>query len=571
MSWKKDDLANQMQILANAAKAIGKAAMQTNGSNHAEGWLCLCRDCDYALNGTRNYPGRHRCNFCLRPKTTATNPPEYARLPKKYDKDGTLQGTPATLGTSDKETKKREARTRRRQARAEAKKGNENTEPNKNACTVAAVPSPEPATSAPPAASPKAVKEKVTLPEKLCEQIQFLMPVAIKPILESLAVETVPIIPDAKSAEDVVSKTIGQQSPTAKLAKKTEIQADIVRLKEALILFQGGGEAMTKIREGMEAELKAQEEALAKALKGAPSPDHELKALQQARSSYEVTIQERKDNAAKGEAKALARRTARHKHVEELRSQLKLLEDELNVIEDNNTKLHVEKTTLAAELDTKVLKLIDEKIAAITRRLATDASTPPPPPQQGTLALALLQDQAPPTAQAATDHLNTQKVAMEQQLAQLQAAFKAHQEQEAIQQALDKVVDTVSLEALPTVTLQGKDELEVSGYGRVYRFLSRWLNLGASTPFTIDEMGKSLQLKPEAIGLVLDAALGNKTADWIKDATTIVPRQCCMFAHHSLSKLKAEYDALQNATSDSALALKAYEDLSENAKKRKKS
>ena len=571
MSWKKDDLANQMQILANAAKAIGKAAMQTNGSNYAEGWLCLCRDCDYALNGTRNYPGRHRCNFCLRPKTTATNPPEYARLPKKYDKDGTLQGTPATLGTSDKETKKREARTRRRQARAEAKKGNENTEPNKNACTVAAVPSPEPATSAPPAASPKAVKEKVTLPEKLCEQIQFLMPVAIKPILESLAVETVPIIPDAKSAEDVVSKTIGQQSPTAKLAKKTEIQADIVRLRDALILFQGGGESMAKIREGMEAELKAQEEALAKALKGAPSPDHELKALQQARSSYEVIIQERKDNAAKGEAKALARRTARHKHIEELRSQLKLLEGELNVIEDNNTKLHVEKTSLAVQLDTKVLKLIDEKIAAISSRMATNASMPPPQ-QQGSLALALpQQDQAPVTAQTATDHLNLQKAALEQQLAQLQAAFKAHQEQEAIQQALDKVVDTVSLEALPTVTLQGKDELEVSGYGRVYRFLSRWLNLGASTPFTVDEMGKSLQLKPEAIGHVLDAALGNKTADWIKDATTIVPRQCCMFAHHSLSKLKAEYDALQNATSDSALALKAYEDLSENAKKRKKS
>ena len=397
------------------------------------------------------------------------------------------------------------------------------------------------------------------------------MPVAIKPILESLAVETVPTIPDAKCAEDVVSKTIGQQSPTAKLAKKSEIQADIVRLRDALILFQGGGEAMAKIRDGMEAELKAQEEALAKALKAAPSPDHELKALQQARSAYEVTIQERKDNAAKGEAKALARKKERHQHIEELRAEAKLLEDELITIEDNNSKLHVEKTARAAELDTKVLRVFDEKIAAITRHLATVANTPPPPQQQNSLALAIPQGPAASTAQVATDHLDAQRVTMEQQLAQFQAALKVHQEQEATQQALDKVVDTVSLEALPTVILQGMDELEISGYGRVYRFLSRWLNLGGSTPFTIDEMGKNLQLKPEAIGHVLDAALGNKTADWIKDASTIVPRQCCMFAHHSLSKLKAEYDALQDAKGDSALALKAYEDMSENAKKRKKS
>jgi len=328
---------------------------------------------------------------------------------------------------------------------------------------------------------------------------------------------------------------------------------------------------MSKIREGMEAELKAQEEALAKALKGAPSPDHELKALQQARSSYEVTIQERKDNAAKGEAKALARRLARHKHIEELRSQLKLLEDELNVIEDNNAKLHVEKTSMAAQLDIKVLKLIDEKIVAISSRMATSPSTPSSSQQQGVLALAApQQSQAPVTAQTATDHLNAQKSALEQQLAQLQAAFKAQQEQESIQLALDKVVNTVTLETLPTITLQGKDELEVSGYGRVYWFLSRWLNLGASTPFTVDEMGKSLQLKPEAIGHVLDAALGNKTADWFKDASTIVPRQCCMFAHHSLARLRTEYEALQNATSDTSLAIKAYEDLSENAKKRKK-
>jgi len=160
---------------------------------------------------------------------------------------------------------------------------------------------------------------------------------------------------------------------------------------------------------------------------------------------------------------------------------------------------------------------------------------------------------------------------LEQQLAKLQAAFKAQQEQESVQLALDKVVNTVTLEALPTVTLQGKDELEISGYGRVYWFLSQWLNLGASTPFTVDEMGKSLQLKPEAIGLVLDAALGNKTADWVKDATTIVPRQCCMFAHHSLARLRTEYEALQDATSDTSLAIKAFEDLSENAKKRKMS
>jgi len=102
-----------------------------------------------------------------------------------------------------------------------------------------------------------------------------------------------------------MTKFIGERGPSAKLAKKEELQAEIRRYESALVIFGEAGDPA--IVESIKAKLKTAEEALAKATKDAPSQDHELKAVQEAKSSYEVFVQARKDREVKGAQKATER------------------------------------------------------------------------------------------------------------------------------------------------------------------------------------------------------------------------------------------------------------------------
>jgi len=521
---------------------IVSEVMQKGNINEV-GWLCLCKDCDFAKAGTRNYQSRKKCWSCMRPKDTATNPPVYARLPQRFDQDHTMRNSD---DTSKKEQLKREARTRKREARKAAALTARTPER-----TVAAIPPPEVKAATQTASTTKPPKTKLNLPDEVLEQIGYLLPGAAKMVMDSLALEVVPTMPDAKAPENIMTKFIGERGPSAKLAKKEELQAEITRYESALVIFGEAGDPA--IVESIKSKLKIAEDALAKATKDAPSQDHELKAVQEAKSSYEVFIQARKDREVKGAQKATERKKARHDHIKTLRDQLTNLENGLKVVEAENDKGHLQKSTAAAELDVKVIALLDQKIAALSP--ARNGAGPAAVPQAQALALL------PEVPVDSLDQLEQYK----RQIAELSAKLQAGANK--VQQEFDRSF-VISASELPQTPKPSQEQMPI--YGSLFTALQNWNVSGACQPFDWKALDQ-LTGPDVTAAQVANYVLGDFLAKWYPDkepnSDAVVPKQIGLLLVHLLNKLTAEFEQAETKEAISALTA-TNQDVMTNAAKR---
>jgi len=520
------------------------AEVMQKGNVNEVGWLCLCKDCDFAKAGTRNYQSRKKCWSCLRPKDTATNPPVFARLPQRFDKDHTMRNSD---DTSKKEQHKRETRTRKREARKAAAL---TAKPPDR--IVAAIPPAEVKTATQSSTPPKQPKAKLCLPDKVLEQIGLLLPDAAKVVLDNLAMEVVPTMPDCKAPENVMNKFIGERGPSAKLAKKEELQAEITRYESALVIFGEAGDPA--IVESIKAKLKTAEDALAKATKDAPSQDHELKAVQEAKSSYEVFIQARKDREVKGAQKATERKTTRREHLKILKDQLTILENGLKEVEDENDKGHLQKTTAAAELDVKVLALFDQTIAALSPARANPGPSTSPQTQP---ALAIL----PPVPQDSLDQLEQYK----KQIGELTALLQAGASK--VQQEFDRSFVIAAAE-LPQTPKPSKEQMPI--YGSLFSALQNWNVSGACQPFDWKALDQ-LTGPDVTAAQVASYVLGDFLKKWYPDgepgSDAVVPKQIGLLLVHLLNKLTGEFEQAETKEAISALTA-TNQDVMTNAAKR---
>jgi len=214
-------------------------------------------------------------------------------------------------------------------------------------------------------AAPAVKYSKLAIPDDLKARIPLLDDAMLKVVTDSLALELVPSQAEAKSPEAILIKTLGDRGPAAKVAKVSELQTSICAYKSMIITAQAGGDSMNEVEVVLKEKLEAAEVALAKAQKDAPSQLSELKAVQESRSSYELTAQTRKDLQQKGLTKAGERKDIRHAHIRKLKEQLDLLDAGITKLEDENNAAHAARAAALNEVDNKVLALFDAKIAAL--------------------------------------------------------------------------------------------------------------------------------------------------------------------------------------------------------------
>ena len=101
-----------------------------------------------------------------------------------------------------------------------------------------------------------------------------------------MAQEVVPVPVELNNPQSIFPKALGDRGPTAKVAKVTELQNNIVASQGMIQSATQGEEGMSDVAEIIKQKLEAAEKDLAKAQKDAPSQLSNLKAVQEARITY---------------------------------------------------------------------------------------------------------------------------------------------------------------------------------------------------------------------------------------------------------------------------------------------
>ena len=380
------------------------------------------------------------------------------------------------------------------------------------------------------------IRTKLAFKEDTVKAIQLLMPHAAKLIIDSLAQETVATLHEPKAPEQVLSKFIGDKGPSAKVAKKEELVQDIGKLKAAILALQDGGDAVKGTVDTLKEKLEAAENTLTKLLKDAPSQVHELKAVEEAKSSYILACQARKDREQRGLDKACIRRAERAAHIAELKAQVTKLESDMISVDNENTALHKKRAEAAAEQDEKVIQLVDSRIASLT---AAGSTTSLPP--VGTVAAiqSPLGQAAPPDPAQQTPSV-AELQAARAQILELQVELE--QAANMVIAEFDKAFTDITVDMMPKVKLPKEDD--IAAFGTLFETLQAWAGAGAVMPFDWDALTGITGNAMHPIEIAKHV-LGDLWARWYGDGepapSAVVPRQVALLTLHSLDGYKWEY------------------------------
>ena len=524
--WGQGNPASQLKQLSRVATALG--GNDAGGGPPPRGWLCKQKECAFALQGIRNYPERTHCWGCYKARAVAQKATD---TNKNNNKDeGVNDGT----GTTTKEAKRREARARRRQAAVDYQKAKSPPTP----------PSPTPPTPDGPGPVATAMSQLAAQPgvkrlsfsAELEEQTPLLTEDVMKSITDSLHCEIIPLDLEDRNPEVTLNKFIGEKGPTAKAARRAELEAVSAKFKAAIASLQGGGDAMTGAIADLQAKLDANEAALSKVIKDQPTQGHERKAVVEAKSKFEVAMQARKDREDQGLAKAQERRKERHQHIAKLKAQLDLVDADLIRMENENEAKYKSRAVKAQEQDTEVIKLFDKKLESLQAQTATDMDTSAGP-TAGTLAL---QPNSSQPVQVAAPEL-AEYAAMKKRVEELEAKIKVAAEKET--KEFEIRFEDIQATALPAMEIPDKKELPA--YMSLLQVLNNWHVSGAAMPFNWGTLSKVTADGPKPADMCRKL-LGGTWEKWYGQAgpldSAVVPRQVALLAHYSLNANKDKFE-----------------------------
>ena len=558
-----------------------------NMSNYARrggietGWYCMKPNCLYSEKGIMNYHTRKFCNGCFTHRDVAERPPPPARQPRQRQVQGS-QGADMVISSSeqsDKEAKKREKRTNKRKEKNTARQAwkdaaAERHAPANASSTVAAIPEgnqpPGPVATAMAAAdlsantAAKPSKSRTAglrLPDEWYVNNPLLSKDMLKEILDSFAMESVPAPVEARSPDAILLKALGDRGPAAKVAKVTELQATIAVYKSMLTTAQTNSDATSDVEPILQEKLESAEAALVKAMRDQPSQMSELKAVQEARSKYELTVQTTKDQQQKGLAKALERKKQRHVYISKLKVQLDALDTEVTKLEDANNAAHAARVSALTDIDTKVFVLFDAKVAALQQQGPTgtpQSSTTPPPMQHLALPAPAQPD---PTALSPLTELEKAR----KEILELQAKM-AHHANIVVQQ-FEKHFEEITPEKLPSTRIP--EEQHLAATGAVFEVLQKWNVAGAVLPFDWDALDLAVGPHLDAIVVARELVGQELWQKWYADTApqgaTVVPRQLALLVHHCLGNIQQVFIAAKEAIGP--LAAKGNDAVRESAKR----
>ena len=546
-SWT--DIANRLKNLE--SKTTPYPLKPTPGDN--TGWFCMKPDCLYADKGFINYPTRRFCNGCFTPREVAERPPPQRQRPQQQRRVPGLQGTNRSSELAATKEEKKEKRLAKRAARQAWKDNNPKKTDEPVSAPVAAIPregqAPVPATTAAPspASSNTPSAKKLFIPEDLTLRTPLLTEDVLKSIKDSLALEVIPPLADTASPEVLVQKALGDRGPAAKVAKVAELQANITAFKTMIITAQTNGDTMGDVEKMLNEKLEAAEAALSKAQKDAPSQLSELRAVQEAKSSYELKAQTRKDLQQKGLAKALERKAERHLYIKQSKDQWDILDQGLNDLEAKNYQAHAARAAAMTDIDDKVFALFDAKITALQQA----------PQVQVTGQLALPQVQAPSAPLNAITELEDlkkkvaeQQALIAQQHAKMQETYiAAVQKQNELMQKFERRFEEILPAMLPAARVPEKEH--IAAIGATHSVLQGWQVAGAASPFAWDALdtlvGPGLEGTSVAKELVGDAIWQKWYPDALPQSSEVVPQQLTLLILKCLDDITQAFEDSKDA------------------------
>ena len=346
---------------------------------------------------------------------------------------------------------------------------------------------------------------------------------------------------------------MADSQPCASVAERARLEDSVGKARSALSVL---GEADdSEAAKALKHRLEAEQAALDRLKKKAPSPELECSALEGAKAAYLQQMQAKRDRAAACAAKAAERRAERRSFLAGLLTQLQALDAAVVTLEAEHTGAHAERAQQRQAAELEVVALFDVKIAA-ARAAAASAVTavqPQLPSQRtgppgggaapGTSGSAL----APPTAAGISPEL----AELERRRALLDQQLQAARERLAVVEAMDardadfaRVADTASLDALPTV--QVPTGARLAECGRWYNILHQWMQAGACVPFTFADLQSDQCTVPEVL-VTAQLLLGPLWVLWypgpdVVEPSAVIPRQAACFLHQALDRLKCSYE-----------------------------
>ena len=515
-----------------------------------------------------NYHSRKFCNGCYTHRDIAERPPPPARLQRQRQvqvqqgHQGTVNfASSSEQSAKEKEANRREKRTNKRKEKNAARQtwkdaAAERHAPASAPSTVAAIPdgsqSPGPVATAMAAAdaststAPKPSKTRSTslhLSDVWYDANQLLNKDMLKEVLDSLAMESVPAPVEPRSPDAIMLKALGDRGPAAKVAKVTELQATIAVYKSLLATAQTNSDATSDVEPILKEKLESAETLLVKAMRDQPSQMSELKAVQEARSKHELTVQTTKDQQLKGLTKALERKKQRHDYITKMKAQLDALDAEVTRLEDANNAAHAARVSALNDIDTRVFALFDAKVATLQQQgpQGVPQSTATPTTSQP-LALATVPQ---PASEGLSSLSELEKARKE--ILELQAKM-AHHANIVVTQ-FEKHFEEITPEKLPPTRVP--EDQHLAATGAVFEVLQSWNVAGAGLPFDWDALDLAVGPNLDAIVVAKELVGQDLWLKWYSDADplgpTVVPRQLALLVHHCLGNIKQEFVAAKAA------------------------
>ena len=446
------DLATQLRIqrgldmLAGLGGGGGRRLPPSGPPTGAGEWECGHADCRFAQKGMLNYADRRFCGGCARPKSKAMSPPttsavKGAASQSKPEEPETLAAQQAKQAASGKNNEARRLRKAKGLGKPSAPAAPPKQEEQRKNAAEDAGPVAQAFTAnlflqAGSATAPALTR--AALPEELTEQAPLLAGV-VKAVASSLGQDTLPLNTAPKKAELVVDEFLGNKDPVKKEERKKEQAAVVTRLKVVVASIFDGGEATKEFLVPAQEKLKTAERDLSKLEKDSLATGYDVKAVANAKTSFELALQRKRGHMQDGNERAQERIALRAKIFQDARDQLDLLENGTKEVEKQCADAHAERAAAAALVDAEVLRLFDSKIAKgneddAAAKAAKAAKASGPKEDAGPEAGDGMTDVTDPLAKAQQDARRAQEA--------LEAAQRAHtaalkQQEETQRKALE--------------------------------------------------------------------------------------------------------------------------------------
>jgi len=208
------------------------------------------------------------------------------------------------------------------------------------------------------AGTSKPARPHLVLSEDLHTSIKTVGDVWL-PILNSLQSDLMPADAPSVTAQADLEKFMADSRPLNQAAERARLQERVQRNKQALLIFSPDDSG----HKAVQMEIAADEAALAKLAKTAPSAATEIKGLQEAQAGYCRHVEVRKDGAKQAAARAKERRDKRWEYIGLLQQHITDISSELTALETTHVLVHNQHQQLLEEHEGSVMALFTGRIA----------------------------------------------------------------------------------------------------------------------------------------------------------------------------------------------------------------